>query len=250
LARSPDSARLKIRRARDHVATLQFAIQRFANSRPATFYVDPNFDRIEEEGCLLRLRVTAAPPTDYWAAIVGDALTNAFDALDHAICALSSRPSCEGLGFPMFASEKEWEQPWKENSTETCVEHLTRGVAPTVVTSIEELQPYPGRDQRLWHLKRLTNHDKHRAIHVVAMTADLSNLALRQSEFLAGLPPPRFEVLWQRQAAIEDEAVVAGFRTHGLIAPVFVVEMHMDPSFSIQVLFGQDTPEVPGCRSR
>ncbi len=180
------------------------------------------------------------PDVDYWGSIVGDCLANAFSALDHAICARSTLSSCEGLGFPIFHSEAEWKQPWKKDSAKTVVEHLTRGIDPAVVARIKELQPFPGRDQSIWTLKRLANEDKHRAIHVVALATHLTDIKP------VGDPPmPSVELLYARNFAFEDDAIAAGFRLR-VAGELTDVEVHMNASFAADICFGQETPEVPG----
>jgi hypothetical protein len=242
MAGSPESARLKLQRAYDHITDFDAAIQRFMHSKPAAFYVDRNFDRFEQQGNLLRVKLETPAPTLYWGAIVGDALTNALAALDHAVCALTSKSSCEGLGYPIFRSEKEWQQPWRRDSKHTAPEHMTEGLAAHKLAVIERFQPYPGRDQCLWILKRLANYDKHRAIHVVAMATTLLNLGARS---FWGSPVPEFEIVFQNdRVSLEEDAVIGGFRM--LNMGTSMPEMNMNPTFRINVLFSQDTPEVPG----
>jgi hypothetical protein len=243
-ARTMASCKAKLSRAYEHFEAVRAASQRFIDSGAHSVVYDMNVDaRGYSKGPqLLRLRVLSALPEDELGPIIGDVLYNLSSALDHLVCALSAQRTCEGLSFPICESEKVWRAPWKDKSTESGPEHWLRGVPGDAVARIKELQPFPGRDQSLWVLKRLGNHDKHRAIHLVT-------IAVRTQPFrIPGPVPgvePKIEIEWQAdRIPAENDATLVKFRQVGLPV-VSLPQMHMDPGLSFEVAFAKSTPEVP-----
>jgi hypothetical protein len=238
------SCKAKLGRAYDHIKALHDASQGFIDSGTYSTVYDLNVDAsgYSRGPQRLRLQVHHALPEDDLGPIIGDALYNLSCALDHLVCAISTKPTCEGLAFPICESEKVWDAPWKAESSESLAEHVLRGVSAQAVARIKELQPFPGRDQRLWTLKRLSNHDKHRAIHLVSV-------AVRTQPFrIPGPIPgvePNIEIEWHAErVAAENNAILVEFRQPGPLI-VSLPQMHMDPGLAFEIAFAKGTPEVP-----
>jgi hypothetical protein len=194
---SLEGARRKVRRAREHLRTLETETAAYAESEPFTF----DGDIEAESGHLVftvRFRDSIEVPQGL-ALVAGDAVHNLRSALDHLAWALASTGSGPGrwTQFPIM----ELRDSYVQN-----VDRLLEGVGLEHRAQIERLQPYHVRiaaeagrpateileefpyNTPLFLIARLDNMDKHR-------------LLLRQVPVLA-FRPPKLSNVWQATGTV------------------------------------------------
>lgn len=160
LARGVEHQRMLARRTREYLAADPYSYERCDNLGDATAEI------VQMEW---RLNVRQAPPQ--WSVLLGDAVANLRDTLDHAMWAAVHEHS----GPP--AKPKQIEFPITTDAAvfQNVAKKLQRLVAPDVWDMIKEMQPFHGG--RLAHtvplevLRWLSNVDKHRFLHEVGCTA-------------------------------------------------------------------------------
>jgi hypothetical protein len=156
----------KINRAKEHLAELEFAIQKWGTSvdkhNPFRLYPEAN-------GKELHLRHGKVTPNDvWWALLVGDTIHNLRSALDHLVCQLAilnGKPvsCCEKTFFPICLTPDDFKK------AERLVEPL---IDPVAFSDIRDLQPYitakiagmPADASNLWIVHKLDIIDKHRIL--------------------------------------------------------------------------------------
>ncbi len=187
--------RVKLERARSHLATL--------NDEVAAFLAREPYELVEErlrdgKEIVVRVRVHEATPLA-WSGVVGDCLQNMRSALEYLAWELArlnlGREPPRDTSFPIylkpddfFANDKNGE--WRRGSGA----YKVRNMAPHARELVEEAQPYrrprglsPGvvprevieggwesvwRLDELWILNELARYDRHRALRVVGAASD------------------------------------------------------------------------------
>lgn len=121
--------------------------------------------RVSEDGTVLSwyFGFRNAPPISRWGTIIGDVIHNLRSGLDSAVFALavhhhlSPRPPNErNLAFPVADSIEAWRK----------VKDRIKGIGGDAASAIRQVQPFETGDPTLGILNRLSNLDKHTAIHV------------------------------------------------------------------------------------
>jgi hypothetical protein len=108
-----------------------------------------------------------------WSIRIGEIIHNFRSALDHIVWELAGRPSIPGTKtqFPVFHSQDGFDARGRKN--------FLKQVDSSAVKLIESEQPFftrkdgtaEGADASpLWHLKELSDIDKHRTIHLTVGT--------------------------------------------------------------------------------
>jgi hypothetical protein len=152
-----ESARLKIDRAKHHIAELETIILALSNSYTATVEINPNGgNEVLKHDLLHRDKII-----NEIALILGDAIHNLHCALDHAwmsvltkLCPVSINNQTK---FPIFPARKQ-------------VEGALRGVeidstAPVLFDYVlNHIQPYEGGNPSIWSIHILDIDDKHRLL--------------------------------------------------------------------------------------
>ncbi|CAN5350204.1 hypothetical protein BH10PSE7_BH10PSE7_17930 [soil metagenome] len=161
-----DGARLKIDRARKHVADLESAVDKFMAEKP--FELLLRQDNMKEEVDVLFKEHRVIPLV--LSALIGDAIHNLRSCLDHAIFALvgskAMKPS--KVQFPFSEYEKDFEGILKGGELALA--------GNKVFQAIRDLKPYGDGNRLLHAVHAMDIQDKHRdfilAGRVVSIVAD------------------------------------------------------------------------------
>jgi hypothetical protein len=151
-----DEAHLRVRRAGEHLEAFQ---------ADSAAYIEANraASLIKVEGMTVSAIWPPEPPPMFGVR-VGEVVYNLRAALDYLVYRLAQLDSGEVVESTQFPIE-DTAEGFKRRRT-----RFLRGVNPTHIAAIEELQPYNGADwARL--LRDLSNIDKHRALHVAGYQA-------------------------------------------------------------------------------
>lgn len=150
-----ESAKLKIKRANQHITEVNALFGQFVNTMP--YEVRSDFD--EAVGLYgLRVQMIAAPPPVI-QVVIGDAVHNLRSALEHVASDLIALALGEGerhrSKFPMHETRK------------NLVDMIDKGEIKPHFPKVSEailnvVKPYKGGNDLLWTLGKLWNIDKHR----------------------------------------------------------------------------------------
>jgi len=132
-------------------------------------------------------------PQPLWGVMLGDGLHNLRSALDHLIYQLvlldSGKPGTGENAYPISDTGKNY---WSVGAKgqESTRERRLRGVSDAHKAIIDETQPYrarvpPGAAYALSALRDLSNHDKHRLLHVTTISADFRSREAMDDFFIA-----------------------------------------------------------------
>ena len=165
MARAPESVFLKLTRAQEHLDAFKGELAAFQNGNPYTVHHQMNHDRREVTYYLVVVREAPAR----LGLMIGDCVQNLRSALDHLVFNL---PRAAG-------TDPKWERGSQFPICDTpdgfagIVNRYLLGVDPAAITAVERLQPYDGGNppegKPLWYLRELSNLDKHRIIHLIAI---------------------------------------------------------------------------------
>lgn len=183
----PLEAWQKFQWALAHLARVEEAVTDFLESRPYRAAVHREAGGLEYVACLEAL---AAPPPEITLG-VGDFLHNARSCLDYLVWDLSSAAHSAmtagelgRLQFPITDSATKFQQ---------VAPTQLRGVPAGARDLIEAVQPYSSSDRdHLWPLKELgdlTNIDKHRTLHVIAVYVGVASITTP-----LGVDPPEARI--------------------------------------------------------
>jgi len=154
--------RLKRERARNQLKLLNGQIDAFLNAGP--YSASCNFNRDTGE---LTIRAKLESSSDpMWGVQVGEIIHNLRSALDHTVNHLVIPDPKSKNQFPIFKSVGWFEQDG--------VCKFLNGASSKAIDLIRSEQPFPKEDggtgegdkSPLWHLKELSDADKHRLIHI------------------------------------------------------------------------------------
>ena len=165
VAHSFDSARRKVARAREHIATLEVEVAAFFAAGPYIRVAEPDPRQPPLE--VHKLRFTKDLP-DQFATMTSDALHNLRDSLDNAGYALavaSGQTSPQNAAFPFAGS-----LPAFKNSLGRC-----KDVPKEFHSVFEAYGPYKGGNDVLWALSKLAVIDKHKLL-TIALNSQLGNV--------------------------------------------------------------------------
>lgn len=150
--------KLKIERAKGHIADLQSAIKTFHETRPYELIKEQDPKTGED---VYRMKVHKDVPFEI-GGIIGDAVHNLRAALDLLVCDLvrsNMKQVVRGNGFPISRTANHFES----NSV-----GKIKGVNRRAERLIRRLKPYEGGNTPLWILHELDALDKHQGIIPVA----------------------------------------------------------------------------------
>jgi hypothetical protein len=173
--------RLKIKRAWQQLDGLGSDLQSFLNE-------DPYVPRVQFDGQTQMMTASVhirKSPDPMWGVRIGEIVHNLRSALDHAVqetVILDTRrpPTTKQNQFPVFEHASGFGKRG--------VKKFLHDVGPAAISLIRSEQPFPKNDggtgegvkSPLWHLKELSDHDKHRTLHLTGTMV---------SEFKFTLPP-------------------------------------------------------------
>jgi hypothetical protein len=154
-----ESVDAKMVRAKEHLDTLHAEAGMFFESTKRKFILKTNGN----EAWIVHYIEDPIPPIRL-GVLLGECVFNIRSALDNLVCGLvrtaDSHAPCKGTQFPIFSTQKKWDEKWKE---------YLKGVEPAAQKMIRNLQPCfrmsaaPENDP-LSILNVLCNSDKHRAV--------------------------------------------------------------------------------------
>jgi len=150
--------KLKVDRAKRHLADFEAALQAFFAEKPYELVSNPDMQTGE---VVYRIKVHKCLP-DELSIIVGDVVHNLRSALDQMVCALvraNGQQVTGGNAFPILGSAKSFEE---RSSVKL------KNVSFKAARFIRRLKPYQGGNAPLWMLSELDNMDKHNAIVPIA----------------------------------------------------------------------------------
>jgi hypothetical protein len=180
-----DAWTVKLQRAAEHIGSLEAEVASYLSARPAHVTVEPHADGATFD---LRLSIRQLPP-QRWSALIGDALHNIRSALDSRTFSIVMRyctsPLTEAeqatVQFPITIGESTYERATRWHSRKAPAE---------VVAAFARVQPWAESEgppdlikeaaQRhpLVTLQRLSNIDKHRALHPTLCGLDFMSVGL------------------------------------------------------------------------
>jgi len=185
-------------------------------SDPITLRVKSNLKSTEEQLRGSYYVVALRKPPDDWGLVAGDCIQNIRAALDHAVWAIVIKEKgakfaeahYRAIDFPIACSPERFSKSRLVNI----------GVPRPHIAVIEDAQPYirsqaNPRDDALWFLRTLSNVDKHRLIHVIALFTE-------HSAFTTLPALPGFETKLIHEGALHKGAEVVRYtaprpRPHG-----------------------------------
>lgn len=157
--------RLKIERAKEHIRSLDVAIQQFIASNPYTLGAKPHHIAAIHHTTLYIAAVKPVP--EHLPLIVGDAIHNLRSALDHIIWQLvevgGGTPNRDTY-FPISESAQQYKSAIGKGEIQK--------IASDAREIIQSVQPYVTFDQTLWLIHQLDIVDKHRLLLTVATAMD------------------------------------------------------------------------------
>jgi hypothetical protein len=153
-----DGARLKLRRAEEHI---------HAFGEESVPYLNSHFCHIDFKGdgdFRRYFLVVDEPPPLRLSAILEDAVHNIRSSLDHLawqLVLVNGQQPTNRTVFPIFETDAAYQ---KQKTL------IVKGMPPKALTLIDELQPYFGGrtplNDPLWFLYQLDNADKHRTLNL------------------------------------------------------------------------------------
>jgi hypothetical protein len=219
-----EAIRLKIKRAKHHIANLDATIHRFftdpPNPYPRVREVDP------ETGDLVIKLGKCKPIPDDLPLIIGDSIQNLRTALDHLVWQLvlsNGGTPDKSTSFPI--SEKGAEH------YKSIAPGKVKGVAPEAVKLIDALKPYPGGNEPLVDLHALNITDKHRLLLICGAahigTSMRMELSVTPQTFFMPVPLP-YNVTYPLKEGTEIYRIPRS--TEG--------KFDENPEFTFQIAFG------------
>lgn len=184
---TPPSWRLKLERARAHMRSLDRQTRTFERRKENTigFVFKPTAKPGEWFG-----EVTSVPEQPpRWALVVGDAIHNYRSALDHIFWALPRVGGQKAHNMAQFPIATKWEQ-WTGPTTTKSLLQLDS----EIIGILDWVQPYhrPNPDfLPLAHLSRLDNHDKHRTVELMRLSA--ARIEVRHRDGITYAPGIEYE---------------------------------------------------------
>jgi hypothetical protein len=231
---SLNGVRLKLKRAWDQLDVLKTDIVAFLDREPyrPAIQFDPKTGR-------LTVRVLVAnSPEPMWGVRVGEIVHNFRSALDHVVWELAGRPDARGskTQFPIFETEAGFD----DRGTRPFLKHVDQ----SAVALVRSEQPfYPGADggieasqSPLWHLKQLSDIDKHRTLHLTATTLVSYNLRLTVTK-----PFHVVDAVQHKGGPIAEDTILwTGILSGALEWPF--QERETQAALDVEIAFEEDTP--------
>jgi hypothetical protein len=217
-------ARMKLRRANEHLKALDQSVKGFLRRNPYELAVQ--FE--PEEGAdivVVWARVRESPPLE-WSLVIGDIVHNLRSAHDHLayqLVVVNGKKPTVRTAFPIRI-----EDPYTSKDPRALKgwERMTRGMHARDIVRLEELQPYQGGDDRrrssLYVLNRLSNWDKHNELNFTGHSLEHSNINIDIRDYESEL--------------LEDNSF--GLFEHGaVVARYRLIPTGPDPQVNVQAQF-------------
>lgn len=182
------SAKLRVGRAKEHIATLQRMGHEFWNRCPYTFVAELNPDGLNKT---YKFRLTEPVPAVFDFLVI-EAVEHLRASLDHATYAtavLGGKRDPKAAYFPIADTAASLE-------TDVMRRGRCKDLPPQIVAFLRSLEPYHrGKGAAAWTLNKICNSSKHRLITEVGMDTGGSSINLLH------LPPGGWLVpqVWDRE---------------------------------------------------
>jgi len=150
--------RVKIDRAKKHLADLDVAIRAFEALEPHRVVTHKESSTGDE----IYRYCSLVPIPDEWGAVVGDCVHNlrsALDLLANALVRENGGVPGDRTAFPIGSSETDFR---------TSAIKRIEGASATAIKIVSDLNPYRGGNEPLYRLHRIDIADKHRLLIPVA----------------------------------------------------------------------------------
>ena len=182
MARSFESARLKIERANKHIQDLHQSMQAITHKQSYIPAIQHNSETGEYQ-----LKITGAQVVVDWSLALGDVVHNLRTALDHVVwelvATITKQTPSKWVRFPFQKTRPE------------LVGTINRGEIKSIGTDlidliVDEIKPYDGGNDPLVALHRMDIMDKHHSLISVISQMDFDGLviALMKSGEIRTLP--------------------------------------------------------------
>jgi hypothetical protein len=158
-----EGCRARIERAKEHFHNLSSEYSAFMELEP---YGVTSYENPPPGDHIYLARVSREPPTR-WGVIAGEIVHHLRAALDHLAWQLvlegggTPKTGAGGTGFPISRTAKEFKANGRRK---------VEGAREDTLASIENIQPYQGRDSAdghlLWVLHQLDIRDKHQVLNL------------------------------------------------------------------------------------
>jgi len=171
--------KLKVERAKSHLADFKSGWEAFKNSAP---FEDISYDDPATGERVFALRMIRDPPADL-PLILGDAVHNLRSALDQMVCAFvrfNGKEVTRYHGFPIRRNKKKFR--------EACIANL-KDISPKANRFIRRLKPYKTGNYNLWFLAHLDNMDKHNQLVSVVISNVTVGVLHRNPTDIMGMMP-------------------------------------------------------------
>lgn len=217
-----ESARLKLERAREHLATFDQEFHAFIAANPYQVVLEHDPQR---GGNVLRLKVAGKfllPPR--LGVLIGEYVNALRASLDHLVWALLTEepPRREDVEFPIFTDRTKYLANARKR---------IGLIPPAAQAEIERLQPFNrghgAEDHPLWRIHQLSRIDRHRTISVIAHGFTYSETAGRFGINMVLTTPDR----------LDDDLV-------------FPVPLPLGSNFKAEPIFAVDSRGGESCGTR
>jgi hypothetical protein len=217
--------RLKLKRAGEQLQALDSEMAVFRQGQPYKIVRQINPDTLEMYG-VFRVIKEMEP---MWSVQIGEIVHNMRSALDHfvfqvVIAETGVASKAKKLQFPIFETPEGYRDRGKK---------MLGGVSSSAKAFIKSLQPFvTGEGQRspLWHLKELSDLDKHRDVTVAAAAAKAISVEAVYGEVIELRVSPTHQPL-------ENDTVVCSvvFRPSDVPLVERAEKVKMDPNLTYYI---------------
>jgi len=174
--------REKQRRGMKHLADLDGAISEWVGLKTKPYQISGEFHRDRGEYVFVGQILKPLDDLLLWGVMFGDALHNFRSALDHLVwqlVLLNDEAPGNHNQFPICDTEASYLGVRREGQS-SARDYRLRGVSDPHKELIDQMQPYqtvapPRSIPALTALRKLSNHDKHRLVHLTVFAVDFKS---------------------------------------------------------------------------
>jgi hypothetical protein len=251
-AQSEPGYRLKLRKAHEHLNTIDREIRRFREEHLQGALA---FDPQPVDGWEI-LRFGEVHALDPMVGVhLGDFAHDTRSALDNLVCSMirlvDPNRDLKHAAFPVFEGEQKWISEITNRRRAGDSLAPTDGVSPEVLTAIEASQPYKirgkaaRRDASLQILAVISNADKHRAIPVVRVQLAPDSIAKRAASMEPqGIYAITSKIFSKPGTVIETGAEIVRVKLRHIAPPDTSVNVYPDTkvqlAYALEIVFAID----------
>lgn len=227
-------ARLKLNRAAQQTEALMADMKAFMQ----TDFYERHHEFHEDTQALVEVIRYKTPLPPEWSVLIGELLHNLRAVLDYLVYELVTldtgrEPSSTKIQFPIFESAEGFDSRRGQQ--------MLDGLRPETREFIRSLQPFAtgeGKESPLWHLSKLSNRDKHRAISVAVIAIATASASAKVGQAIQG-------VVVGDPAALTDEAILYGAILAPSDAPLEerIRGVQLDGQAKLQIVFKEPSTQ-------